>query len=105
MSILEAIFGHPAIRQLPSQQKQEVKRLLDDLVKIGNLDDFLSTHPGGPFNVRCHHTRARKIGERLHEIGGLSLMDAARAHIRRKLNPVMAEHLDYCWQDIGEWQA
>ena len=105
MSIWEVIFGHPAIRQLPAQQKQEVNRLLDDLVKIGKLDDFLSTHPGGPFNVRCHHTGARKIGERLNQIGGLPLMEAARAHIKRKLKPVMAEHLDYCWQGIGEWQA
>lgn len=104
MNILEAIFGHPAIRRLPPEEKREVKRLLKDLVKIGELDDFLSLQPGGPFNVRCHHIRARKIGERLNEIGELELMLAARSHVRRKLKPVMAEHLDYCWQDIGEWQ-
>ena len=104
MSIWEAIFGNPVIRQLPAEKKKEVNRLLDELVKIGKLDDYLSLQPGGPFNVRCHHTGARKIGERLNEIGGLELMQAARSHVKRKLKPVMAEHLDYCWQNIGEWQ-
>ncbi len=104
MSIWERLFGHPAIRKLSPEPKREVKKLLDELVKIGELDDFLSLQPGGPFNVRCHHVRARKIGERLNEIGGLELMQAARSHVKRKLKAVMAEHLDYCWQDIGEWQ-
>ncbi len=104
MSIWEALFGHPVIRNLPSDQKQEVKGLLKKLVKIGELDDFLSLQPGGPFNVRCHHTGAREIGKRLDQIGGLELMDAARSHVKRKLKPVLAEHLDYCWQDIGDWQ-
>lgn len=105
MSILEKIFGYPAINQLPGVQKQEVKKLLDQLVKIGQVDDFLSLQPGGPFNVRCHHTDARRIGERLNEIGGLELMSASRAYIKGKLKATLAEHLDYCWSDIGEWQA
>ena len=104
MSILDSIFGHPAIRSLPPEQKKEVNRLLADLVKIGQLDDFLSVQPGGQFDIRCHHVGARRIGQRLHQIGGLELMRAAHAHIKRKLKPVMAEHLDYCWQDIGGWQ-
>jgi len=104
MSIWTRIFGHPVIRNLPPHEKKEVNKLLDELVKIGKRDDFLSTQPGGPFNVRCHHVRARRIGERLNEIGGLELMHAARWHVKRKLKDVMAEHLDYCWQDIGEWQ-
>jgi len=104
MDIIARIFGHPTIRQLPQNEKREVKGLLDELIKIGELDDYLSLQPGGPFNVRCHHMRARKIGERLNQIGGLELMYAGRFHVKRKLKSVMAEHLDYCWQDIGEWQ-
>jgi len=104
MDIIAMIFGDPTIRQLPPHEKEEVKRLLEELVKLGKLDDYLSLQPGGPFNVRCHHMRARKIGERLNQIGGLELMHAGRAHVKRKLKAVMAEHLDYCWQDIGEWQ-
>lgn len=101
---MESLFGYPAIRQLEPEPKREAKRLLDELVRIGEVDDFLSLQPGGPFNVRCHHTRARQIGERLNQMGGLELMTAARSYVRRKLKPVIAEHLDYCWQNIGEWQ-
>ena len=105
MILWDMIFGHPAIRKLPTDQKKEFDRLLADLVKIGRLDDFLSVSPGGQFDIRCHHVGARRIGQRLHQMGGLELMQAGRAHIQRKLKSVMAEHLDYCWQDIGEWQA
>ena len=105
MSILESIFGNPAINKLDSAYKREVNKLLDDLVKIGKMDDFLSLQPGGPFNVRCRHTQAIKIGQRLNEIGGLALMQAARAYVKRKLKTMPAEHLDYCWQDIGDWKA
>ena len=42
---------------------------------------------------------------KLNQIGGLELMQAARAHVKRKLKMVMAEHLDYCWQGIGDWKA
>ena len=104
MSIWDKLFGHPVIRKLPPQTKKEVNKLLAELVKIGKLDDFLSTQPGGPFNVRCHNIHARRIGERLNDIGGLELMQAARSHVKGKLKDVIAEHLDYCWQDIGEWQ-
>jgi len=104
MSIWESIFGHPTIRKLPPEPKREVKRLLSELVMIGEQDDYLSLRPGSPFNMRCHHVEARKIGKRLNEIGGLALMQAARSYVKRKLKAVIAEHLDYCWQDIGEWK-
>ena len=104
MSLLESIFGYPAINKLQPELKREVQRLLDELVKIGRTDDFLSLQPGGPFNIRCHHNRARQIGTRLDEIGSLELMTAARAFVKRKLKANLAEHLDYCWQNIGEWK-
>ena len=104
MRIFSRLFGDPALRRLAPEQKNEVKRLLTDLVKIGETDDYLSVQPGGAFNGRCHHTGARKIGERLHEIGGIPLMKTARAHVERKLKAVIAEHLDHCWSNIGDWQ-
>jgi len=105
MSLFENLFGHPAVRILPPAQKKEVDRLFDELVKIGRLDDFLSLQPGGPFDIRCHHIRARQIGVRLDELGGLDLMQAARSYVQRKLKKTnLEEHLDYCWQDIGEWK-
>ena len=104
MKIWQTLFGHPAIRKLPPQPKREVKRLVEELVKIGKLEDYLSLHRGGDYNRNYHHKRAREIGARLDEIGGLALMRAARARVERKLGVVMAEHLDYCWMEIGEWQ-
>ena len=104
MNIWHALFGHPTILKLPPEPKREVKHLLEELVKIGKLEDFLSVHRGGDYDRNYHHKRAREIGARLDKIGGEELMWAARAHIKRKLDPVMAEHLDYCWMDIGTWQ-
>jgi hypothetical protein len=105
MCIIDLIFGHPTIRSLSSEQKKEFNRLLADLIKIGQQDDYLSTIPGGQFDIHCHHVGARRIGQALHQLGGLELMQAAREQVKRKLKMVMAEHLDYCWQDIGGWKA
>jgi hypothetical protein len=105
MNIWHALFGHPALRKLSPHQKSEVERLLEELVKIGKLEDYLSLHRGGDYDRNFHHKRARQIGARLNEIGGLPLMQAARARVKRKLDPIMAEHLDYCWNLVGDWQA
>ena len=105
MSIFDAIFGSQTIRKLPSHQRTEVNRLLAELIKIGNQEDFLSLSPGGSYDIHCHHLGARRIGQRLNEIGSVELMLAARDTVKRKLKAVMAEHLDYCWQSIGGWQA
>ena len=105
MAFLSSLFGEPEINQLDPERKAEVKQLIDKLVKIGNLDDFLSLTPGGHFNMQCHHPGAREIGERLNAIGGLPLMTAVRKTIRRKLKDVLAEQLDHCWKGIGDWQA
>lgn len=103
MNIWHVLFGHPAVRNLPPQSKSEVKRLFEELVKIGKLEDYLSVHRGGDYDRNYHHKRTREIGARLNQIGGLPLMQAARARVKRKLDPIMAEHLDYCWMEIGEW--
>ncbi len=105
MSFLNAIFGEPAVNRLPEPQKREANRLLDELVKIGQMDDFLSLSPGGQFNIRCHHVRACQIGKQLNDLGGFELMMAARSIIKRKLKATLAEHLDYCWHGIGDWKA
>lgn len=105
MSFFNRIFGEPEIRALNPQQKAEVKKLIDQLVKIGTTDDFLSIVPGGPFDHQCHHRDAKAIGKRIYEIGGVDLMWAVRQTIRYKLKDVLAEHLDHCWKGIGNWQA
>lgn len=104
MSFFNKIFGEPEIRALDAHNKAEVKKMTDQLIKIGKTDDFLSIAPGGPFDFQCHHRDAKAIGKRIHEIGGVELMMAVRQTVKKKLKDVLAEHLDHCWKGIGSWQ-
>ncbi len=100
MGFLGDLFsGAPA----PSANKQEVQRLIDELVQIGKRDDFLSERPGGQFNAQCRNTRGRAIGKRLYEIGGMDLMEYAQKKVARKASKALAAHLEYCWAEIGNW--
>lgn len=87
----------------PSYAREEVERALDELVRIGRTDDFLSERPGGGFNRDCRHIRTREIGERLNELGGEPLMEYAFNHVRHKLGKDLSWHLQAAWKDIGEW--
>lgn len=84
--------------------RDEVKTLYDELLKIGTKEDFLSEIPGGSYNQQCRHLRARMIGRRFHELGGIGLMRWVHEKIRRK-NRNMAEHLEYAWDEVGNWKA
>ncbi len=106
MGFFSNLFGG---KSLPSTVdrglREEAEKLITELIDIGRKDDFLSERPGGLFNGQCHNIRARAIGRRLNEIGGLELMQVARERVRRKLKMNMASHLDYAWTDIGQWKA
>jgi hypothetical protein len=93
------------VKPYPPHAEQDVKRLLEELVRIGKSDDFLSERPGGAFNRESRHIRAREIGKRLDEIGGLVLMEYANRYVRRKLGKNLSWHLEAAWKDIGEWIA
>ncbi len=106
MSIFGNLFGGGGLPQdLDKQSRDEAEKLITELIEIGKSDDFLSERPGGMFSGQCHNIRARAIGRRLNEMGGLDLMQAARERVRRKLKMNMASHLDYAWSDIGKWKA
>ena len=104
MSFLGNLFGGGLPSNLDKHAREEAEKLISELMDIGKKDDFLSERPGGQFNVQCHHIRARQIGRRLNELGGLALMQAARERVRRKMKMVIASHLDYAWTDIGGWK-
>lgn len=93
------------VKPYPSHAAQDVQRMLDELVRIGKTDDFLSERPGGGFNRESRHIRAREIGKRLDEIGGLPLMEYANRYVRRKLGKNLSWHLEAAWKDIGNWIA
>jgi len=104
MSILDNLFGNSTLSQLNQHDKQEVLKLTAELIQIGRMDDFLSLSTGGAFDIQCHHRRARDIGKRLNELGGVDLMISIRQRIQRKLKATLAEHLDHCWKGVGDWK-
>ena len=102
MGFFEDIFG---IKPFPSHMRQEVEKFTAELIRIGETDDYLSERPGQPFNFQCRHIRAREIGKRLHEMGGLPLMQYMHGCIKKKLGKNLASHLEYAWSEIGNWVA
>jgi hypothetical protein len=99
--MLKNLFYKP----FPSENKAEVEKLLAELIKIGQRDDFLSERPGPPFNGHCRHMRAREIGKRLDEIGGFDLMEYVYLRVKKKLGGPLASHLEYAWAEIGKWMS
>jgi hypothetical protein len=105
MSFLSNLFGGGSLPQgIDKGLRDEAEKLIVELIAIGRKDDYLSERPGGQFNSACHNIRARAIGRRLNEIGGLELMQHARERVRRKLKMTLASHLDYAWAEIGKWK-
>ena len=100
MSFLADLLG---IVPCPAHAKDEVDRLLNELMRIGQTDDFLSERPGGAFNIQCRHLRAIQIGKRLNEIGGGKLMEYSLRRVKKKLGKTVFAHLEYAWDDIGQW--
>ena len=100
MGFLDFLFGKNLV---PAKLKPEVNRMIEDLVRIGQQEGFLSERSGGLFNAQCRHIRAREIGERLNEIGGFELMEQINKKIRKRLGTQLASHLSYSWADIGKW--
>jgi hypothetical protein len=104
MSIFDKMFPNPLPKSLSPAAHQEAEHLIMELIGVGKRDGYLSEHPGGQFDFRCHNLEARRIGQRLNELGGQDLMMAARQRIRQKLGMNLMSHLDYAWSDIGKWK-
>jgi hypothetical protein len=100
MGFFDSLFG-PKLHQ--AKDRPEVERLVTELINIGIKEDYLSEHPGGGYNMQCRHLRTREIGKRLSELGGLSLMSWTFERVRKKAGKVAASHLEYAWEDVGEW--
>ena len=100
MGFLDVLFGKPLV---PAELKPEVNRMVEELARIGQNEDFLSERSGGSYNAQSRHIRARVIGERLNQIGGFALMEATVKKVRKRLGPQLASHLSYAWADIGKW--
>jgi hypothetical protein len=102
MSWLTDLISKP----YPGELRDEVEKLLAELIEIGKRDDYLSERHLPGFNSQYRHVRARAIGKRLNDIGGLPLMEYAHRLVRRKTGKAgraLAEHLEYAWAEIGDW--
>lgn len=100
MGFLDFLLGKNLV---PAELKPEVNRMIEDLVRIGEREDFLSERSGGHFNAQFRHVRAREIGTRLDQIGGFELMEQVLKKVRKRLGSQLASHLSYSWTDIGKW--
>jgi hypothetical protein len=89
----------------PPQNRSEVNQLIEELLRIGRSDDFLSERPGSGFNAQCRHLRTRIIGQRLDELGAMPLMIYVHQRLQRKLGATLASHLEYAWAEIGQWMV
>jgi|SRR3990170_1482322 len=100
MGFLDFLFTKSLV---PAEMKPEVNRMIEDLVRIGEQEDFLAERSGGSFNAQFRHVRAREIGQRLNQIGGFELMEQVLKKVRKRLGSQLASHLSYSWADIGKW--
>ena len=100
MGLFDDLFGKAPY---PPGMKSEVDKLINELLLIGEKEDYLSETPGGAFNIQCRHNRTRQIGKRLNEIGEFPLMEYVYRKVRKKLGNNLGEHLEYAWSDIGKW--
>jgi hypothetical protein len=94
------------MKPYPAELRDETEKLIAELIEIGKRDDYLSEHHMPGFNAQYRHVRARAIGKRLNDIGGLQLMEYAQRQVRRKTGKAgrsLAEHLEYAWAEIGDW--
>lgn len=110
----------------------ETERLVTELIKIGQTEGFL-TMPAdshicgrcgsrvvkkgrqvecaycglkqnrGHFNKDYRHIRAREIGTRLNDEGGMDLMQEACETIRAELGGSIGRELEAAWAHIGGW--
>ena len=87
-----------------SNGNSSTDQLIEELVKIGIEDGFISEKPGGKFNGSMRHIRAIEIGEILHSRGNFDLMLESFKLVRIKVDPEKMMGLRFAWQGIGgQW--
>jgi hypothetical protein len=85
---------------------READRLVDELIAIGSEGGFVSSQPSSGYDRSGVSIRAREIGVRLNDLGGLRLMKQAWWRVRFELSPGSAgRNLDIIWDRIGEWRG
>ena len=86
--------------------RPEIDRMTRELIEIGRRGGFLAMGPGGSGGGQSK-ARARVIGERLDEIGGIELMRSVGQRVARELGPGSGagRELEAAWDGIGSWHG
>jgi TPR repeat len=117
--LLRALEVDPYHQDAPDHLVDVLSALTDELVQIGFRDGFLSTQPGGTFDDRNRHTRARAIGALIAEIGqrGIFKVDGhmlatpvLMAIVVNMVQRKMGHHrrsttLKFVWDGICGWRS
>ena len=90
-------------KPFPRQNGDEMNRLMDELIQIGQKEDFLSERPGGQFDREYRHIRTREIGQRIFDFGGADSMEWVIKKINKKCGKDLGAHLEACWNRIGNF--
>ena len=90
-------------KPFPRQNGDEMNRLMEELIQIGQKEDFLSERPGGQFDRECRHIRTREIGQRIFDFGGTDSMEWVIIKINKKCGKDLGAHLEACWNRIGNF--
>jgi tetratricopeptide (TPR) repeat protein len=116
-SLLRALTVDPHHKDAADHLVDVLSALIDELVRIGFTDGFLSTQPGGPFDDQNRHIRTREIGaliatigqKRVFEAGGQVLVsDLLLGIVISRVEKEMSYHsnsacLKFAWDGIGGW--
>ncbi len=79
-------------------------QLIRELADIGRRTSFVGTPDGTVYDDHHCHIRAREIGAKLNEQGGMELMLAAHEFVARELSGTpRARELEACWGGVGSW--
>ena len=115
--LVRVLESQPHNREAAQNLHDAVRRLIDELARIGLGDGFLSTAPGGLFDEENRHIRTRQIGSLIAEIGAVGafradgepvsitqLMGAIISEVEKRIRDGKSSgHLTFAWDGIGGW--
>ena len=116
-SLLCALTVDPHHKDATDHLVDVLSALIDELVRIGFTDGFLSTQPSGQFDDHNRHMRTREIGTLIAAIGQRGVFEAGGQVLASdrllgivvsRVEKKMGSHnnaacLKFAWEGIGGW--
>jgi hypothetical protein len=115
--LLHALAVDPHHTDAPDHLVDVLRAYVDELMRIGFTDGFLSAQPGGKFDDYNRHIRTREIGTLIAAIGQRGVFEAGgRALASDLLLGIVISHVEkkmgyrsnsaclkFAWDGIGGW--